>query len=65
MFVEEYARQFNTICRGMGIEAPSEGVKIQRFKTGLHPNMKLKVASQTDGTRWTEYSKIVSFASAV
>lgn len=65
MSVEEYARVFENVCAELGTEGPSTADKIQRFKAGLHPDMKLKVASQADGTRWTDFRKLVSFASAI
>ena len=37
--VEEYARQFDSICAELGLEGPNENDKIVRFKSGLHPKM--------------------------
>lgn len=65
MSVEEYARVFENYCAELGTEGPSTADKIQRFKSGLHPEMRLKVASQADGTRWTDFRKLVSFSSAI
>ena len=49
--VEEYARQFDSICAELGLEGPSENDKIVRFKSGLHPKMQNRVGAQHDGKR--------------
>jgi hypothetical protein len=39
--------------------------KIQRFKAGVHPDMRTKVAARLDGTQWTSFAELVQFSVGV
>jgi hypothetical protein len=60
MSVEEYARNTEALVAKLGLEGPSEMDKIQRFKAGIHPDMKVKVATRLDGSRWTNFAGVWS-----
>jgi hypothetical protein len=65
MSVEEYARQVETPVAKLGMEGLSEMDTILRFKAGIHPDMRQKVATRLDGSCWTSFPELVKFASGV
>jgi hypothetical protein len=63
--MEEYVRVTEALVAKLGINGPSEMDKIQRFKAGVHPDMRTKVATRLDGTRWTSFAELVQFSVGV
>ena len=63
--MEEYVRATEALVAKLGINGPSEMDKIQRFKSGVHPDMRTKVATRLDGTRWTSFAELVQFSVGV
>jgi hypothetical protein len=52
--MEEYVRATEALVAKLRpLNGPSEMDKIHRFKAGVHPDMRTKVATRLDGTRWT------------
>lgn len=64
--MEEYVRATEALVAKLGpINGPSEMDKIQRFKAGVHPDMRTKVATRLDGTRWTSFAELAQFSVGV
>jgi hypothetical protein len=59
------ARATESLVAKLGLEGPSEMDKIHRFKSGIHPDMRQKVATRLGGSRWTNFDEVVKFASGV
>jgi hypothetical protein len=64
--MEEYVRATEALVAKLGpLNGPSEMDKIQRFKAGVDPDMRTKVATRLDGTRWTSFAELVQFSVGV
>ncbi|GAQ84405.1 hypothetical protein KFL_001870270 [Klebsormidium nitens] len=64
--MEEYVRATEALVAKLGpLNGPSEMDKIQRFKAGVHSDMRTKVATRLDGSRWTSFAELVQFSVGV
>lgn len=63
--MEEYVRATEALVAKLGSLGPSEMDKIQRFKSNVHPDMRTKVATRLDGSRWTSFAELVQFSVGV
>jgi hypothetical protein len=63
--VEDYANKFQFLVAEIVAMHPSEGDLLQKFRTGLKPDMQMAAGiDPVTGTRWMNLQKFNSFACA-